>query len=171
MAPNYKVIIGALKNMQEKLHRIEMEDKAIFEGKVNPLPSVDTKSEESSLYAAYPVNAHQMNQHTANNDDFFNDGYKANTNNNNNSKESSSLLNDHLNNIQAIDKKTVSTEKRVLELEKQLEKMRKLLDEETLVCCKNLQQKQQQHQHQQQSQVSPQSIEVDSTIQEFERVR
>lgn len=113
---NRDAILDTLKKMQSKLKKIEQE------------------STSNTIYAAYPIN----NIETKNSEAFCSPSSEELMVNSSLSPESypvlidhpiSCCLNYHLKNIEQISEKTQSTENRVNELEKQLEKMRKILDQ------------------------------------------
>lgn len=138
------VIINSLKNLQIKLNKLESfshnnytssnskTDTRVQNEPSPPSSSVKThqynynqplstpdRPVESNLYTAYPINmSHKQPGHFQTlheESEFFNDGLK------------SEHREHHLNNIELLSQKSVNTEKRVIELEKQLERMQSLL--------------------------------------------
>jgi hypothetical protein len=117
--------MNSLKKLQEKLNKLELNGKNEAENKPNEV--------SSNIYQAYPINNNANNTHHDSDD--LNDGYLNNLNKEqvksqqtNNIRSYIEPTNDYLNKI---DEKSFNTEKRVLELEKQLEKMRRLLNEDS----------------------------------------
>lgn len=115
---NRDAILDTLKKMQTKLKKIEQQ----------------SISNSSNVYAAYPNN----NVESRNSEAFCSPSSEEFLINSSVSPESYPVLKDrptscclsyHLKNIEQISEKTQSTENRVNELERQLEKMRKILDQ------------------------------------------
>ena len=122
--------------MQQKLNQLE-----INSTHDNPAVNIpDSKLNSDNVYSAYPIiNTNTIPQNNLNinaNDylDDFNDGYLNSNltsppmNTNNKPIHYNEQANNYLNNIE---EKSLNTEKRVLELERQLEKMRKLLNDDS----------------------------------------
>ena len=107
---NRDVIIDALKKMQIKLKDIEFQNN------------------KNNVYTAYPFRHNMVDQTDKTSDSFSADENKENFEEKKTSQQSSCSLISHLKNIERINEKTDSTEKRVIELEKQLDKMRKILN-------------------------------------------
>jgi hypothetical protein len=131
----FEEIISSLKKLQEKLFRLEMDQKADNQQSNGYMRKFKNPNEESyslinntdNLYAAYPINniAHYSNS-------FLHDENFTNTTNPKLVYSNNNSINEpYLKHIVDIDEKAVNTEKRVLELEKQLEKMRKLIKEDS----------------------------------------
>jgi hypothetical protein len=123
-----KVIISSLKKLQQKLNQLELSTANETNNNNN---EIDTTAK---VYSAYPIVANNTSHATSqkqplpqtivnNYIDDFNDGYL-----NSNLNANQETNHNHLNNI---DEKSFNTEKRVLELERQLEKMRKLLNDDS----------------------------------------
>lgn len=126
--------MNSLKKLQEKLNKLELNGKNNENSKETIVAEHKLNEDSSNIYQAYPINNNTNNTHHDSDD--FNDGYLNNLNNKgqvsgqqtNNIRNYIEPTNDYLNKI---DEKSFNTEKRVLELEKQLEKMRKLLNEDS----------------------------------------
>lgn len=132
---NRDEIISSLKKLQEKLFRLEMDQKSDNQQSNGYMRKFKNVNEETynlnnntdNLYAAYPINniAHFSNS-------FLHDENFTNTNNTKLIYSNNNSINEpYLKHIVDIDEKAVNTEKRVLELEKQLEKMRKLIKDDS----------------------------------------
>jgi len=126
-----KVIISSLKKLQQKLNQLELST-------ANETHNINEIDTTAKVYSAYPIVAnntsHAASQKqplpltiVSNYIDDFNDGYLNSNLNANQETNNHHLLNNNTN----IDEKSFNTEKRVLELERQLEKMRKLLNDDS----------------------------------------
>ena len=168
----FKVIINTLKSLQQKLNKLESsnrnDSKQAAQNTVSALRNRQSADvNDSNLYTAYPITPQHSNDCSNNNkpysssknytninnsapplnDDaeYFNDGYKI--------TDLAGISNhqaNHLSNIDVLNQKSINTEKRVIELEKQLERMRSLLNEVTSndIDEKHFQQQQQLQQQQ-----------------------
>ncbi|RMZ97106.1 Centrosomal of 57, partial [Brachionus plicatilis] len=109
---NRDAILDALKKMQSKLKKIEQ----------------DTSSGNSNVYAAYPINYTEAKNSetlfTPSSDQIHPEPHHLVLD-----RPISCCLSYHLKNIEQISEKTMSTESRVNELERQLEKMKKILNQ------------------------------------------
>ena len=121
-----------MKKLQQKLNQLELN--------TNETNNNEIEDTTPKVYSAYPIvgtnQSHTIPQKqptpltvVTNYIDDFNDGY-LNTNLNGN-VPNNQYINGINNNNHIIDEKSFNTEKRVLELERQLEKMRKLLNDDS----------------------------------------
>lgn len=116
---NFIEIINSLKKLQEKLFQIENNQKnenlqSNYKNNNNLANNTD------NIYAAYPIN------------NGYSNSFLYDDNNNKLIYSTNNSINEpYLKHISSIDEKAVNTERRVLELEKQLEKMRKLIRDDS----------------------------------------